>query len=154
MDRDTLTTALQKGIEYALEEGFDEIHILWHGGEPLLAGVEFFQFALDRIDELAAGVVCRHFIQTNGLLANDAYCRLFRRRGVEVGLSLDGPADLHDHMRKSRQGEETQAEVLKCLDRLERNGVQPGICAVASASDSVSPSHAFFSFSTCSRQAS
>ena len=132
MDRDTLTLTLRKGIEYALGEGFDEIHILWHGGEPLLAGIEFFKYALDRINELAGGAVCRHFIQTNGLLIDDAYCRLFRRHGVEVGLSLDGPADLHDHMRKSHRGNGTHAEVIESLNRLERNGLKPGFCGVAS----------------------
>jgi len=132
MDRKTLTIALRKGIAYALDEGFEEIHILWHGGEPLLAGVDFFRYALQRITEIGGDKACRHFIQTNGLLADEAFCRLFRRHGFEVGLSLDGPADIHDHMRIGRRGGKTHARVLKCLELFERNGVKPGICAVAS----------------------
>ena len=82
-----------------------EVHFVWHGGEPTLAGLPFFQraVALQR-RYLPTGWRCWNNIQTNGTLLDDAWCAFLAEEGFEVGLSVDGPAILHDAQRPDHQG--------------------------------------------------
>jgi len=87
---------LEKSISDALELG-DKIRFLWHGGEPLLAGREFFQKAYDlqefykKPDQLI-----ENHIQTNATLVNKEWARFLAKYGFKVGTSLDGPEHLHN----------------------------------------------------------
>ncbi len=82
-------------------------NIYWHGAEPLLVGIEYFQtiFAWAR-QEYGLDTI-HHHIQTNGLLLNETWFDLFILEHVTVGVSLDGPADIHDTHRKTRNGHGT-----------------------------------------------
>jgi uncharacterized protein len=130
MSLEILRLAIDRIVEYAHESGVDEIHLLWHGGEPLLAGTDFYKKALSVLEKRASGLSYRHFIQTNGLLLDDEYCRVFRDMHFEVGISLDGPAELHDSLRIDRGGKGTHAGVMKKLELLMRHEVPVGCCAV------------------------
>jgi uncharacterized protein len=96
MSRQTLQTALEKTARYAQRQGFREIHILWHGGEPLLAGLGFFRAAMKILDGLASDLKFHHDLQTNGLLLDHDFCTFFHDREFQIGVSLDGPQALHD----------------------------------------------------------
>ena len=130
MSRRTLTTALAKTARYAEEQGFREIHILWHGGEPLLAGLGFFRDALQILDGMASGLRFQHYLQTNGLLLDHDFGAFFRDHEFQVGVSLDGPQALHDSMRIGADGLGTQAAVLEKVRLLEEQGVSVGFNAV------------------------
>ncbi len=114
MSRRTLQTALAKTARYAEGQGFREIHILWHGGEPLLAGLGFFRDALQMLDGLASGLRFQHYLQTNGLLLDHDFGAFFRDHEFQVGISLDGPQVLHDSMRISADGWEPTPRFWKC----------------------------------------
>ena len=132
MSGEVLNLALEKIISYTKQTGFKEIHFIWHGGEPLLAGIDFFKQAMETVNRLFSAVCCRHFIQTNGLLLNDEFCSFFRDMNFEVGVSLDGPPDIHDKLRVAVEGTGTHKEVLNKVSLLEKHGVPPGFCAVVS----------------------
>jgi uncharacterized protein len=123
MSRQTLKTALAKTARYAETQGFREIHILWHGGEPLLAGLGFFSAALQMLHGLAPGLRFHHYLQTNGLLLDYDFCAFFRDHEFQIGVSLDGPQVLHDSMRIGADGLGTHAAVLEKVRLLEGQGV-------------------------------
>ncbi len=127
-----LKTTLREIVNYSRQSGFNEIHFIWHGGEPLLAGIDFFRQAVSIINEISQGIHCRHFIQTNGLLLDDEYCIFFRDKNFEVGISLDGPPDLHDQLRTYRGGNGTHSDVIKKVRLLEKSNVPFGFCMVVS----------------------
>lgn len=109
---------LQSLHEYVSATGFQEIHLIWHGGEPLLAGFDFYRHAFEQVASLFSQCTVCHFMQTNGLLINNDMISLFEYYQVDVGISLDGPADLHDNMRIGFDGRGTHAEVMAIVEKL------------------------------------
>jgi uncharacterized protein len=101
-----------------------KLSAVWHAGEPLVAPTDFYVEAFDRM-HAAAGreVTVEHSIQTNGMLIDDRWCDLFKHHSVRVGVSLDGPASLHDRHRKTRGGKPTHAQVMRGIDALRRRSV-------------------------------
>jgi uncharacterized protein len=130
MSRQTLQAALEKTARYAGEQGFRQIHILWHGGEPLLAGLGFFREAVQILHGLAPDLKFRHYLQTNSLLLDYDYCAFFRDHDFQIGISLDGPQVLHDSMRIDADGRGSHAAVLGKVRLLEEQGVSTGFNAV------------------------
>jgi len=130
MSRHTLRVAVESAVQYAQRHDFTKIHILWHGGEPLLADLEFFRQAARMIAELNAGLAFQQFIQTNGLLLDRDFCRFFRKNDVQIGLSLDGPPDLHDALRIYPDGAKSHGRVLDKHRLLTKNGLSAGFNAV------------------------
>jgi uncharacterized protein len=93
-----------------------EIGLVLHGGEPLLAGPDFIARLVDMIRHAAgdgAGVHPR--VQTNGVRLNEEFLAVFRRLGIEVGVSLDGAATAHDRHRRFRDGRGSHAAVAGAL---------------------------------------
>jgi uncharacterized protein len=104
----------------------------WHGGEPTVLGLDYFRQIVElQRRHRPPGRRIANGIQTNGLLVDEAWARFFAAEHFSVGLSLDGPADLHDPYRITRGGEPTHARVMKALERLQRHRVAHDIlCAV------------------------
>ena len=132
MSRQTLQSALAKTIRYAERQGFREMHLLWHGGEPLLAGLEFYKTAIQMLTQLSPDLTCRNFIQTNGLLLDQDFCAFFRDHEFQIGVSLDGPPQLHDSIRVGPGGQGSHTRVVEKLALLAEHGVPAGINAVVS----------------------
>jgi len=130
MSREVVHQALEKAVHYAEKHGFKEIHLIWHGGEPLLTGIEFYRHVVALLSGLTSGPSCRNFIQTNGLLLDNEFCTFFRDVNFEVGLSLDGPAHLHDFFRMDKHGGDTHSAVLEKVCLLEEHQVPVGFNAV------------------------
>ena len=100
------------------------IAFAWHGGEPLLAGKEFFRKAVALQQRYAEGRTVENSIQTNGLLVDDEWCAIFRDNNFLVGVSIDGPESIHDAHRVDAGGEPTFARVMRGIERLYRNRVE------------------------------
>jgi len=101
-----------------------ELTIVWHAGEPLAMPMAFYDEAAGLLNEVLAPS-CRvsHSIQTNATLINDDWCRLFKRHGFRIGVSVDGPADLHDAHRRTRSGRGTHDRVLHGMAQLRAHDV-------------------------------
>jgi uncharacterized protein len=103
----------------------------WHGGEPLLAGIDFYRKATDiQKIYLPKGKSILNGIQTNGTLLNDEWCRFLKSEGFIIGLSLDGPEPLHNQFRKDRHGKGTFDRVMKGLELLQKYNIQVEILCV------------------------
>jgi uncharacterized protein len=104
-----------------VEQGFT---VVWHAGEPMVLPVAYYQRAI----EIArahnpGGVQVRQSFQTNGVLIDDRWCDFFKQHQVNLGVSIDGPAFLHDRNRKTRKGAGTQRRVIEGIRKLRSNDV-------------------------------
>ena len=127
---------VEAAIGNVMESGLlgDELVVIWHAGEPLVVPPAFYGEAFSRIRSLVGDRArVRHSIQTNGTLIDDAWCDLFREWSVRVGISLDGPADIHDRHRKTRSGRGTHREVMLGIERLRNAKLPFHVIAVVTA---------------------
>ena len=100
------------------------LEVAWHGGEPLVVPLEWYESAFELIAaRCPAGVEIEHRFQTNGLMLDEAWARFFARTKAKVGLSIDGPAELHDANRRTRRGGGTHAGAMRAARLLEEQGV-------------------------------
>ena len=91
---------LEKFIrQYISGQEDDPVVFNWHGGEPALAGLDFFRKVVELERKYAEGHRIRNDFQTNGVLLDESWCEFFKEHDFYVGLSLDGPKHLHDHFR-------------------------------------------------------
>jgi uncharacterized protein len=101
-----------------------ELCVVWHAGEPLVMPVEFYRAAFERIAMIVGGrASVIHSIQTNGMLISQQWCELFRDYNIRIGVSLDGPAFIHDRHRRTRSGKGTHAQVMHGVELLQQNAL-------------------------------
>ncbi|HAT6802252.1 TPA: anaerobic sulfatase maturase [Citrobacter freundii] len=136
MDDTTLSTFIQQHI--AAQPGPDVL-FAWQGGEPTLCGLDFFQRVVELQKQFGAGKQIQNAFQTNGILLNDAWCRFLHDNNWLVGLSLDGPADLHDAFRVSRRGNPTHQKVMTALQKLVEYRVEFNLLVVVNRLNSGQP---------------
>lgn len=105
----------------------------WHGGEPLLAGLPFYQKAIELQNKYRGSKEIVNTLQTNGTLVTDEWCTFFRRNNFLVGLSLDGPAEIHDSYRRDRGGRPTFRNVLRAAQMMSTAGVEFNILCTVNA---------------------
>lgn len=97
----------------------------WQGGEPGLMGVEFYRKVVEYQQRYGKdGSVVSNSFQTNATLIDDEFAALLGEYRFLVGVSIDGPEEIHDHYRKHVDGRGSHAEVLKGIECLERNNVE------------------------------
>ena len=108
------------------------VSFTWHGGEPTLAGMDFYKKAMELERKyLPRGWEAWNNLQTNGLLLNEGWCRFLKENRFDVGLSIDGPAPVHDRNRRLVNGEGTFERVRTAIRRLREAGVEPDLlCTV------------------------
>lgn len=105
--------------EHVQSHSLGSIHVTLHGGEPLLAGPDFMRHAVRTIrDALDPAVHVTFGIQTNGVLLDAGYLKLFDELGVRVSVSLDGDADAHNRHRRRANGDGSHAAVVRGLEQL------------------------------------
>ena len=106
----------------------------WHGGEPTLAGLDFFRKAVSiQKKHLPSGATLLNGIQTNGTLINDEWCRFFAEENFMVGISIDGPPEMHNLYRVDKQGKGLYSQVLNGYQLLQRYNVTTEILCVLNA---------------------
>src|SRR6185295_20164496 len=85
-----------------------QLEVAWHGGEPLVVPLAWYEEAIALMAERRpASLQLTHRFQSNGVLLNENWARFFARIDARVGLSIDGPADLHDANRRTHRGQGT-----------------------------------------------
>ena len=112
-----------------------DVTVAWQGGEPTLMGVDFFRRAVATAEAVRRPAQrLQHTIQTNGTLLTDEWCELFATHGFLVGISIDGPPELHDRFRVDKRGGPTSAKVLRGLTLLRAHDVDVNVlCTVHAA---------------------
>jgi len=127
-----LETHIRQTIEASVAAGMREVPFAWQGGEPTLAGLDFFRRAVDlQRSFLPAGITASNAFQTNGILLNDDWGSFLRDAGFLVGISIDGPRAIHDRYRRDRAGRGTFDAVMRGVDVLRRAAVEHNVlCTV------------------------
>ena len=107
---------------------------VWHGGEPTLCGIPFFEKAVELQKKYRRdGQQMWNNLQTNGLLLDDKWCSFLKENSFDVGLSIDGTETIHDHFRKDAGGNATYKRIRENILRLKTFGIRPDLlCTVNS----------------------
>ncbi len=120
------------------------IRFSWHGGEPTILGLDYFRLIVDiQRKHRPAGRTIANGMQTNGTLLEEEWGRFLAAGKFAVGLSLDGPRELHDRYRVTRDGRPTFDETMRGCEILRRHGVPTDVLCVVSAHNVRSPAEVY-----------
>ena len=127
MGEETLEALVKNAVDYA--DGL--VSFAFQGGEPMLAGLDFFRLAVSLEKKYAKkGLTIENTIQTNGTLIDDEWARFFAEEDFLAGVSLDGPKKLHDSCRKSSGGGGTFTRVMDGISLLNKYHVRTNTATV------------------------
>lgn len=110
--------------QYIEAQSSSHITFAWQGGEPTLLGIPFFERVVELQQQYAHGKTIENAFQTNGTLLDDAWGEFLAKNRFLIGLSIDGPAHLHDAYRVDKGGKPTFDKVMRGLDILKKHGVE------------------------------
>lgn len=116
-----------------------EVTFAWQGGEPTLMGLDFFKRAVEFQKKYAGGKVIHNSLQTNGTLLDDAWCAFFAEHKFLIGLSVDGPEELHDFYRVTKGGRPSHAKVMEGLALLKKHKCDYNLLCTVHAANSRHP---------------
>ncbi|MFV0415933.1 MAG: anaerobic sulfatase maturase, partial [Chthoniobacterales bacterium] len=136
MSDETLETYIRQYIE---QQDVPEISFAWQGGEPTLLGVNFFRKVVALQKKYANGKTISNAFQTNGTLLNDEWAEFFLKNNFLIGLSIDGPARLHDAYRVDKKGGSTYQRVIAGLKILKKHRVEFNTLTVVNRVNSQKP---------------
>ena len=117
--------------EYIESQTTPEVLFTWHGGEPLVRPLAFYEKVVRLQQRYARGRRIANSLQTNGTLINDDWARFFHDQGWLIGVSLDGPEAYHDAFRRTRGGGPSFRNVIRGIDILNRHAVEWNALPVA-----------------------
>jgi uncharacterized protein len=118
----------------------DSITIVWHAGEPLVLPVSYYERMFQLIGEVAPRhLQVRHSFQTNGTLITDEWCDFIKRWRLNVGVSIDGPAEIHDLNRKQRNGAGSFERAYKGLRKLQDAKIPSHVISVLTIESMAEP---------------
>ena len=134
MAEDLLDTYVRQLIEG--QPNAPEVIMAWQGGEPTMMGLDFFRLAVELQARYAKpGQPIRNTLQTNGTLLTDEWGEFLAQHGFLVGISIDGPRELHDAYRVDKGGKPTFDRVMRGLDVLKRHGVEWNVLTTVHAAN-------------------
>jgi len=129
MSDELLETYIRQYIE---ANEVDTVNFCWHGGEPTLLGVDYYRKAVALQKKYAGGKKIANTIQTNGTMLDTKWCDFFAENEFLVGLSLDGPRDIHDAFRMTKGRAATYKTVMRAARMMRSAGVEFNTLSVVS----------------------
>lgn len=136
MPEDILESYIRQYIE---AQNVETIGFAWQGGEPTLLGVDYFCKVVELQKKYAGGKRIENAFQTNGVLLDDRWGEFLAENKFLVGISLDGPQELHDHYRVDKGGQPTFRRVMRGLRCLKKHGVEFNTLTVVDRHNSQRP---------------
>lgn len=116
--------------EYIQSQFGNEVNFTWHGGEPMIRPLSYYKKVVRWQRRYAEGKAILNCLQTNGTLLTPEWCRFLHDEGWLVGISIDGPQDMHDAYRMKRNGGPTWEKVIQGIEMLDRYEVEWNAMAV------------------------
>jgi len=105
------------------------VEFVWQGGEPTILGLDFFKRVIELQKPLARLKTITNALQTNGTLLTDEWCAFLKKHNFMVGISLDGPKEIHDRYRRDHKGKGTFNQVIRGLRLLQKHKVDYNVLA-------------------------
>ncbi|MCQ2427329.1 MAG: SPASM domain-containing protein [Clostridia bacterium] len=135
MKQETFDEIIRKAAEYIASPGCPDksrtLSVGFQGGEPLLAGKDFFRHAVSFIGEnVPRNISVSLFVQTNGTLIDEEWAAFLAKNGFLTGISLDGIPETHDKNRRTADGKGTYSAVIKACGLLKDAGAEFNILTV------------------------
>ena len=116
--------------QYIESQTTPNVLFLWHGGETMMRPLSFYQKALELQKKYARGRMIDNAFQTNGTMLTDEWCRFFKENNWLVGVSIDGPKEVHNAYRQNRLGHPSFDQVMRGINLLNKHGVMWNAMAV------------------------
>jgi uncharacterized protein len=117
-----------------------EVTIAWQGGEPTLMGLDFFRRAIEVEKKyIKPGMRIENTLQTNGVLIDEEWCEFFHENNFLIGLSLDGPRQMHDAYRHDKGGKSVFDKVVRAARLMQEHDVEFNILCTVNATNSQHP---------------
>ena len=136
MSDETLETFIRQYIEAQTQP---QVLFTWHGGEPLMRPISFYRKVLQLQRRYAGGRLIDNCLQTNGTLLTDEWCSFFREHNWLIGISIDGPQELHDKYRRARGGQPSFHKMMRGIRLLQKHGVEWNVMGVVNSSNADCP---------------
>ncbi len=124
---------LEAMIRQMLAQPVAQVSFGWQGGEPTLMGVPFYRKAIDLMQRHGKGQAVANGLQTNGVLIDKQWARLFREYHFMIGLSIDGPEHIHDRSRRNHAGQGSWRKAVDAAHLLQDHGVEVNALTVVNA---------------------
>jgi len=105
------------------------VEFVWQGGEPTLLGIDFFKKVIELQKHFSGTKTITNSLQTNGTLLTDEWCAFLKKHKFMVGISLDGPKEIHDRYRRDRKGKGSFERVMRGLQLLQKHKVEYNVLA-------------------------
>jgi len=105
------------------------VEFVWQGGEPTLLGIDFFRRVIELQKPFVKGKTITNSLQTNGTLLTAEWCQFLKKNNFMVGISLDGPKEIHDRYRRDRKGKGSFDQVMRGLKLLKEHKVEHNVLA-------------------------
>ena len=125
--------------KYVASQPTPVVEFVWQGGEPTLLGIDFFRRVVELQKPFTKDKRITNSLQTNGTLLTDEWCRFLKRHDFMVGLSLDGPEDIHNRYRKDRKGRGTFDRAMLGLRLLQQHKITYNVLACVGRETAVRP---------------
>jgi len=117
-----------------------EVSFAWQGGEPTLMGLDFFRRVVELQKQyMPSGSRLVNALQTNGTLLDEEWCRFFHENSFLIGLSLDGPREVHDRYRVDKKGRPTFDAVMRGMELMQQHQVEFNILCVVNRANGARP---------------
>ena len=118
----------------------NQVTVAWQGGEPTIMGVAFFRRAIAYQERCRRpGMTFENTMQTNGTLLTDEWCEFYKEHDFLIGISIDGPRELHDANRVDKGGRPTFDKVMRGLRLLQKHGVEFNVLTTVNAANGDHP---------------
>lgn len=125
------TKTMKSLITKALNNSYKSVNFIFQGGEPTIAGIEYFKMFIELVNQYNKNnIQINYSIQTNGLLVTDEFLKLFKENNFLVGLSLDGPKNIHDFNRFDFKKRGTFERVMDTTQKLQEENIRFNILSV------------------------
>mgnify|MGYP000880636602 FL=1 len=115
---------LEETIKQVMQQSGAYVTFGWQGGEPTLMGLDFFKKVIEFQKKYGDGKTIGNGLQTNGILIDNDWAKFLSEYNFLIGLSIDGPEDIHDHYRKTKSQKGSWKKVLSTSKRLLEHGVE------------------------------
>lgn len=125
--------------QYIQSQSGPIVSFAWQGGEPTLLGVPYFERVIQLQAKYCGGKRIQNAFQTNGTLLDDQWGEFLYRNSFLVGISIDGPAEIHDTYRVDKGGQPSHAKVMRGLEVLKRHNVEFNTLTVVQRNNSYKP---------------
>jgi uncharacterized protein len=136
MRRKTLERVIEQSFSYVNKQlGKHFISFIWHGGEPMVAKLNFYEEVVKLQKKFNQGIEYVNIIQTNGTLINQDWIAFFKRNNFQISISLDGPKEINDRARIYSNGKGSFEKVMRGINLVKEAGLPLGIPVVISKSN-------------------